>query len=313
MGVWCAVMIEREDPLGRVLQALRLTGALYFRSDVGGPWGVAVPKTPTATFHVVERGRATLSIGGTTTTLHEGDLALVPRGVDHRVGSSADVAGVPLTRVLALAGSRGWHLTIGPEPRTRILCGHIEIGAGVHHPLVATLPPMILVPRATHGSLGAVIRALSEESISALPGAYAIITRLCEAVFCIAARHWLQSEPLSEGWLAALNDPMTSRALVAMHGDLARAWTMTELARRVGLSRPALAKRFVTQLGVPPLRYLARIRLMTATQLLEIPGVPLVEIAERVGYGSAEAFSRAFKRQHGRSPSTFRMQQDHRA
>src|SRR5947207_568213 len=132
----------RDDPLALVLDALRLSGALYFRSDVGRAWGVALPRSSAAHFHLVESGRAVVVVRGALIELREGDLALLPRGVEHRLASSAGAPDVPLAHVLALAAERSWRLTVGPRPRARVLCGHIDVGAGARHPLIAALPPV---------------------------------------------------------------------------------------------------------------------------------------------------------------------------
>jgi AraC-like DNA-binding protein len=81
-----------------------------------------------------------------------------------------------------------------------------------------------------------------------------------------------------------------------------------ELARNVALSRSALAQRFGTLVGEPPMRYLAAWRLHVARQLLTQPGIGIAEVAARVGYDSEAAFNRAFKRHVGLPPATWRRQ-----
>ena len=78
------------------------------------------------------------------------------------------------------------------------------------------------------------------------------------------------------------------------------------LARAVGLSRAAFARRFVLATGVSPLRFLNALRLERAAQLLGETDAGLAEVAEKVGYASEFAFSRAFKRHHGVAPSVYR-------
>jgi AraC-like DNA-binding protein len=101
-------------------------------------------------------------------------------------------------------------------------------------------------------------------------------------------------------------DLAVARALELMCHQLDRHWTVETLARAVGLSRPAFAKRFALALGVPPLRYLSEVRLELAARLLESSDASLSELAQTVGYASEFAFSRAFKRRFGVAPSFFR-------
>jgi transcriptional regulator GlxA family with amidase domain len=108
------------------------------------------------------------------------------------------------------------------------------------------------------------------------------------------------------GWLAGLKDPFVSRALSLLHARVGKEWTVAELGREVGLSRSALADRFTRLIGEPPMRYLARWRIQVAAQQLRDSDMPLVRIAEQVGYESEAAFNRAFKRSFGVPPARWR-------
>jgi transcriptional regulator GlxA family with amidase domain len=96
------------------------------------------------------------------------------------------------------------------------------------------------------------------------------------------------------------------KAIELMHGALGERWTVSKLARRVGLSRPAFARRFVEETGQSPLRYLTSARMRHAAQLLQGTQQGLAQIGAQVGYGSEFAFNRAFKRFHHVAPGTFR-------
>jgi AraC-like DNA-binding protein len=93
-----------------------------------------------------------------------------------------------------------------------------------------------------------------------------------------------------------------------MHGNISRNWDVDQLAREVGLSRSALADRFVRVLGLAPMQYLAQWRMQVAAQSLKRAGLPLSRVAEQVGYESEAAFSRAFKKSFGTAPATWRRQ-----
>jgi AraC-like DNA-binding protein len=105
-----------------------------------------------------------------------------------------------------------------------------------------------------------------------------------------------------------VGDGRVCKAMQAMHADPARRWTVEQLARAVGLSRPVFARRFVANVGVSPLRYLAHCRMELAAELLLGSTAGLAEVATRVGYDSEFAFGRAFKRHHHVSPGLFRRQ-----
>ena len=91
-----------------------------------------------------------------------------------------------------------------------------------------------------------------------------------------------------------------------LHARPAQAWTAEELASLVGLSRSAFADRFSALVGQPPMQYLGQWRMQLAAQRLRGSRDPLARIAAEIGYESEAAFSRAFKRQYGKPPATWR-------
>jgi AraC-like DNA-binding protein len=129
---------------------------------------------------------------------------------------------------------------------------------------------------------------------------------MSELMFVEAVRRHLESLPADRTrWLAGLRDPQIGRALACLHARPAFGWTIAALAREAGLSRSALAERFTHLVGQPPMLYLANWRMQVATGSL-VRGDKVGSVAFEVGYDSEAAFSRAFKRLVGRSPSTWR-------
>lgn len=101
-------------------------------------------------------------------------------------------------------------------------------------------------------------------------------------------------------------DLRVEKALRAMQAEPHRRWTLAELAKRAGSSRSTFAKLFAAELGETPASWLARKRLELARELVEAGDAKLAEIAERVGYASEFALSRAFKRRFGIAPGRLR-------
>ena len=133
-----------------------------------------------------------------------------------------------------------------------------------------------------------------------------VLARISELMFVETIRHYLERLPAAEtGWLAGLRDPMIGQALVALHREPRKPWTVERLARVVGLSRSVLAERFTVMIGQPPMQYLALWRMQLASRLL-LDGDPVASVASAIGYESEAAFRRAFKRLVGRPPATWR-------
>lgn len=103
------------------------------------------------------------------------------------------------------------------------------------------------------------------------------------------------------------HDPI-ARAIRLVEGDLSQTWSVERLAKAVGLSRSAFARRFRETMGTPPERHAFELRMRRAAQLLHDERLGLAAVAGQVGYGSEFAFGRAFKRWSGVSPGQYRKQ-----
>ena len=86
---------------------------------------------------------------------------------------------------------------------------------------------------------------------------------------------------------------------------LNRDWSLDELAVLAGMSRARFALHFRSVLGATPGEHLVACRLTAAQELLR-QGLRLKTVAERVGYGSASALTRAFTRVLGSAPAQWR-------
>lgn len=133
---------------------------------------------------------------------------------------------------------------------------------------------------------------------------------LIDSLLLYILRAWLDEQPADTacGWAAALRDRAVASALSAIHDDPSAPWTVASLADRAGLSRAGFARRFAEQVGEPPLAYLTRWRMTTAAKLLRESDTPLSIVADRTGYGSEYALGKAFKREYGQAPGSYRRQ-----
>lgn len=148
------------------------------------------------------------------------------------------------------------------------------------------------------------------EATELMPGSRNMLPRLAELMFVEILREHMQDLADDQvGWFAAYRDPVARAALGHLHAAPFEDWSVTELARRVGVSRSVLADRFRRLLDQPPMHYLAGWRLQLAAQQLKASELPTKTIADRAGYESEAAFSRAFKRRFGLPPGEWRRQQ----
>lgn len=92
--------------------------------------------------------------------------------------------------------------------------------------------------------------------------------------------------------------------LVAAHPG--RAWSVSAVARAVGLSPGHLSARFRAAAGMPLKRWLDVRRAEHAAQALAAGELAIGDVAARCGFADPFAFSRFFRRVTGESPSSFR-------
>jgi len=91
-----------------------------------------------------------------------------------------------------------------------------------------------------------------------------------------------------------------------VNSDLARAWTVADLAREIHVSPVQCHRLCARYAGTRPMEMVTRLRMLRAEELLRSADMPIKQIAPLVGYSNQFAFSVAFKRHAGHSPRAFR-------
>jgi AraC family transcriptional regulator, L-rhamnose operon transcriptional activator RhaR len=100
--------------------------------------------------------------------------------------------------------------------------------------------------------------------------------------------------------------PAIGRAMRLLEGDLARRWTLTDLAGELHLAPGYLVRLFKTATGLPPMAYLARLRAEYAATLLLHSDRPITAIGRAVGWPDQNYFARRFRAHYGLSATTYR-------
>lgn len=313
--------------LSDVLRTVRLSGALFFDIEATSPWvaetlpmaeiaGRVMPEAEhVISFHVLLSGScwAELGHGEAPLSLSAGDVLIVPTGVRHVLCSSPGMHAEPNLTAHYRPADRALPFTFrwgdGDCDHVHFVCGYLGCDARPFNPLLDALPGIIHARGQAQGAGWAaqLIRMALSESRAGRSGSEIVLARLSELLFVEVLRGYLESLPAeSGGWFSGLSDRHVGAALRLIHARPTEAWTLESLARDVGVSRSVLAERFAHCVHIPPMHYLARWRLQVAARLLERPGVNVARVAEEVGYESEAAFSRAFKKLTGSSPSIWR-------
>ncbi len=320
------------DVLSELLPAVRLSGSVFFDVQAKSPWVAEAPPaaqianevTPGAQhaieYHVVTQGSCWITLLGDDplepVKLTEGDIAVMPHGDPHVVSSAPGMRAEPnmeIHRRPADANALPFKLrTGGGGPGdAHLICGFFSCDLRPFNPLIGSLARFLQLGRDTSPAplslLDEFIRLATAETNNKRAGSQSVLNRLSELLFVEVVRlHMDQLGNTTTGWLAGLRDPLVGRALTLLHGRPAHAWTLEELAAEVATSRSALADRFVQLVGYPPIQYLTQWRMQIAARRLLDPGAKVAIVAHEVGYELEAAFSRAFKKFVGRSPSEWR-------
>jgi AraC-like DNA-binding protein len=197
----------------------------------------------------------------------------------------------------------------GGGDRTDLVCGYLHSEDPLFNPALRAFPPVFVV-RPPAGPAAQFVEssiAWALANTSAYVPAEAVSTRLPELLLIEVLRLHLATAPaVDHGWVTALRDPVLAPAMAQLHASPDQKWTVADLAATAAVSRSVLDERFRQMLGRSPIRYLTEWRMHIAEDLLAHTDSGIGIIARRVGYDSEEAFSRAFKRSQGTSPSAWR-------
>ena len=316
------------DALSEVLRAVRLTGAVFYDLQLRAQWSyltaparkIADVLMPDADhvmpFHLITQGTCYARLpDGEFSQLDAGDLILFPAGDRHVLATNGalkakpiDITGESLDQLKP--GDVVEYNNGSAGATTRIICGFLACDKRLAEPILLGLPRLLKISvrdGSTAAWIQSSIRYSVMESAASRPGSAMVLARLSEVLFAEAVRHYIeQLPPGHSGWLAALRDRHVGRTLSLLHERPAHPWTVEELAAKVGLSRSALGERFNALIGTPPMQYLTRWRISLAAAQLRESNASIMRVATDVGYDSEAAFNRAFKRELGLPPATWR-------
>ena len=262
-------------------------------------------------FNAIVRGEAWLSLedGSAPTRLAAGDCFILTQGRAFVLAS--DMALAPTDAGVIFSQSVDGVARAGEGETFLVMGGRMALDDSDAALLIASLPPLILIRAGSPGAerLQWLLRTLAEEASSNAPGSSALATGLMQMMFLEGLRSAIRDRDLAHtGWLGALGDPRIGASLRAVHSDPGAEWDLASLCATAGMSRSAFATRFRQVVGVAPMDYVGRWRLRLGARALRTSARSISDIASDLGYGSDTAFSNAFRRVQGASPSAYRKQ-----
>lgn len=290
------------DILSEILNSARWKGDLLTRKSIYRPWGLRFPCERSAGFHIVSQGRCHVQTQKKSFTLEAGDILFIARGSTHDLSSSPGEKIVDVQKFNERAAKE----PATGKPLTTFVSIRYEVPSEPMHPFLLELPEYIYIRGRdvpAHHTLHTLIVLISQE-IDAGIGSDLILQKLADILLYQVLRYYMEKHPPKHtGWRVALLDVKIRAALENLHRKIDQPWTLASLAASVGVSRASLAARFKDALGVTPMHYLASLRIDRGKHLTLDTGATLEEVARRVGYSSAFAYSKAYKRMRGHSPA----------
>jgi len=288
------------DALTALVNALNLRAKLVYSGGVCGRWLMDHNSDTSVWFHLVSKGQGWVHSPSRETplALESGDLILfLPHAPKHFLSYCAkhlpdDASDNRLT---------GWE-----EGESGFVCGEIEL-ATPRSLLWQALPAEIVIKKNQAGDiLAKLIELVIGEASGQRFGSDSVVERLCDSLFVLVIRYCIEENLVGQGVFAAMQDRRLATVLGLIHQQPWQPWTVTELCSKAGLSKTVLSEKFAALIGSSPIEYLSAWRLQIAAGWLMEPGMSVERVAERCGYDSVPAFSKAFKRYFGNSPGAFR-------
>jgi AraC-like DNA-binding protein len=304
------------EAIDDVLSTMRLAGGVILDAEFRGEWAIhsSFPAPVCSQFfpvrgslisyHFVREGELSARAGDDEATkVGPGSIMLFPQNQDHQL-FNADLPPLnPEEYVMPPEDDGPAKLRLGEgEPVVRIYCGFLS-ATSHQNPVLDHLPPMLVVrPDDTRAKwVDASMRFAAEEAHDDP----AMVGKLAELMFAEAVQLYLEGDEAAQRLAIGMSDPCVARALDYIHAHFAEDIEVDEIARQAGVSKTVLGERFAAVMGEPPIRYCARYRMRQAADLLD-RGETTDEVAHAVGFSSAAAFTRAFKREYGEPPATWR-------
>lgn len=292
------------DPLAEMVSLLRPEARFSKIVGAARAWRVRRTEIGHPFYCAMLEGSCRLEVEGEPPiVLQAGDFALIPAAFNFSLSSHDPVppddfetAPVQLPDGTFRLGSLK-----GPAD-AQWLVGHCAFASPDAALLVSLMPK--LVPVRGERRLTTLVQLLGEEQRAKRPAREVITARLLEVLFIEALRS-TAGIAAAPGLLRGLADDRLALAIRGLHANPAHPWTIAALAKEAALSRSAFFDRFHRAMGMAPMEYLLAWRMAKAKDLLRRRENGVAEVAERVGYGSASAFSVAFARHVGVPPARY--------
>ncbi len=296
------------DPLSDIITLLKPRRLKTGAADVGGPFAVRMPQHQGLFCYAVLSGACWVALedGAAAIRLAAGDCVILPSGRPFRIGSDPDLEPVDAEAMFA-GRANGGVARYGRGGDCFLYAAHFGFDSRNAGILLSVLPGIVHIrEEADREALRWSLDRMMGELRAPRPGSDLVVEHLAHLILVQALRLYLDGGDADRvGWLFALADARVGAVIAALHDAPARRWTVGTMAATAGMSRTAFAVRFKATVGMAPLEYLTRWRMLIAARAMSASHDTLASVAFDVGYVSESAFSTAFRRVMGCSPRKY--------
>lgn len=265
------------DGISRLLEHIGLRANTFYAGSLCGRHGFS-SNEGVGHLHVIRSGAIhALHAGHSGVVVREPTLLFYPRPLDHRLDIEEAVA-------------------------ADVLCASVRYDAGPENAITQSFPALVIIPFSATKRIDMTLKALFAEAEEANPGRQVMLDRLCDILLIHIVRFSIQQNLVTRGVLSGLAHPRLAKLLEDLLDNPQQPWTFDTMAACAHLSRNGFAKEFRNVVGKTPAKFLTGIRIAQAQRLLR-KGRPVALVAQDIGYNSQPAFSRAFIKEQGVSPS----------
>ena len=299
------------DPLSDLLALLKPRSLASGGFTVNERMAIQWPQHEGIKCYAVVSGQCWLSVEGVAdpVRLSAGDCYVLPPGPTFSIATYLRAKPVDFA-ILRAARSLETDVASKEREGCYLVGGHFLLTGHHADMLLASLPAIVHIRKESDkAAMRYSLERMAEEIRDQQPGGALITQQLAYMMLIQALRlHLADKAHASVGWLFALADQQLSAALNCMHSDPGHPWSLQKLALRIGMSRSSFALRFKEKVGIAPMEYLTRWRMVLASDRLIHSEDSILRIATALGYESESAFGKAYKRIIGCSPRQYSRQ-----
>lgn len=299
------------DILSEFISLLKPVATASSVLTIHGDWALKYYSDDFIKFGMVLKGSSWVSLKGVKKPVYftEGDVWLLIRPGDCRMGSDLKKEAISFEEVYTNA--KGKAITYGDKKSaetTIIFGGRIDFDPLVADLLIDKLPVVVhLKKEEVSDSLKEIFKLFYSEALAPKLGSELIFQNYIHLILIETLRS-MDPHLLKIGSLRGMVHPQLKQVIKVIHQNYKKDWTVNDMAKIYGASRSGFAAQFKTIVGVSPMDYLLKWRMVKASELLRESDKLISEVAFAVGYESETAFSTAFSRVVGQSPSKYKNQ-----